>query len=230
MWSSRRRRSTSTYRRGEPALLRAALRAPRRGGAASAAHEALDLFGLLDRRGQRVRSFSGGMRRALDLARGVLHRPSILFLDEPTLGLDPGQRRRIWGFLQRLSAEHGTTLFLTTHYLEEADPCDRVAIVDRGRIVAAGEPAELKRRLGRDRVEIRDRAAGRLRRPRPRAHRGRAAAGTARPVRCSSRTPRRCCRACCRSRARGAEFGVSHPTLEDVFLDVTARRPEAEAA
>jgi ABC-2 type transport system ATP-binding protein len=116
--------------------------------------EALALFSLTERRHERVRSFSGGMRRALDLARGVLHRPSILFLDEPTLGLDPTQRRRIWGFLRRLCSEDGTTLFLTTHYLEEADPCDRVAIVDRGRIVVAGEPATLKRALGRESIEL----------------------------------------------------------------------------
>ncbi len=117
--------------------------------------EALRLFGLSERRHARVRSFSGGMRRALDLARGILHRPSIVFLDEPTLGLDPGQRRRIWAFLQKLVAEHGTTLFLTTHYLEEADPCDRVAIVDHGQIVALGQPDELKRNLGRDRIDVR---------------------------------------------------------------------------
>jgi ABC-2 type transport system ATP-binding protein len=117
--------------------------------------EALALFGLTDRRNTRVRTFSGGMRRALDLARGVLHRPSVLFLDEPTLGLDPGQRRRIWEFLKRLPAERGTTLFLTTHYLEEADPCDRVAIVDAGAIVASGEPAALKRELGRESIELR---------------------------------------------------------------------------
>jgi ABC-2 type transport system ATP-binding protein len=116
--------------------------------------EALRLFSLVDRRHERVRTFSGGMRRALDLARGVLHRPMILFLDEPTLGLDPGQRHRIWEFLGRLCSENGTTLFLTTHYLEEADPCDRVAIVDSGRIVAAGEPAALKRRLGRESIEL----------------------------------------------------------------------------
>jgi ABC-2 type transport system ATP-binding protein len=117
--------------------------------------EALALFGLTDRRNTRVRTFSGGMRRALDLARGVLHRPSVLFLDEPTLGLGPGQRRRIWEFLKRLPAERGTTLFLTTHYLEEADPCDRVAIVDAGAIVASGEPAALKRELGRESIELR---------------------------------------------------------------------------
>jgi ABC-2 type transport system ATP-binding protein len=116
--------------------------------------EALALFGLEDRRRQRVRSFSGGMRRALDLARGILHRPDVLFLDEPTLGLDPNQRRRVWSFLTRLSTELGTTLFLTTHYLEEADPCDRVAIVDRGAVIASGSPTELKRSLGRESVDV----------------------------------------------------------------------------
>jgi ABC-2 type transport system ATP-binding protein len=189
--------------------------------------EALGLFGLLERRKQRVRSFSGGMRRALDLARGILHRPSIVFLDEPTLGLDPGQRRRIWGFLQRLGAEHGTTLFLTTHYLEEADPCDRVAIVDRGRIVAAGEPAELKRALGRDRVEIR------TERPDDYEARVRELTGVE-PQRAQHGlsvfvedaelvTPQ----LLPLTREGGVELGVSHPTLEDVFLDVTYRRTEA---
>jgi ABC-2 type transport system ATP-binding protein len=116
--------------------------------------EALELFGLVDRRRDRVRTFSGGMRRALDLARGILHRPSILFLDEPTLGLDPGHRREIWAFLRRLCSESGTTLMLTTHYLEEADPCDRVVIVDRGKVVVAGTPEELRSSLGRESVEL----------------------------------------------------------------------------
>jgi ABC-2 type transport system ATP-binding protein len=116
--------------------------------------EALDLFGLSERRNERVRSFSGGMRRALDLARGILHRPAILFLDEPTLGLDPGQRRRIWEFLRRLCDESGTTLFLTTHYLEEADDCDRVAIVDAGSVIALDTPTRLKQALGRESIEL----------------------------------------------------------------------------
>ena len=116
--------------------------------------EALALFGLEDRRHDRVRTFSGGMRRALDLARGILHRPAILFLDEPTLGLDPVHRREIWAFLRRLCSESGTTMMLTTHYLQEADPCDRVAIVDQGRIVTAGTPQELRRSLGRESVEL----------------------------------------------------------------------------
>jgi ABC-2 type transport system ATP-binding protein len=116
--------------------------------------EVLDLFDLAPRRHDRVRSFSGGMRRALDLARGVLHRPGILFLDEPTLGLDPIHRRRIWKFLHRLRSESGVTLFLTTHHLEEADDCERVVILDRGRILVRGTPAELKRRVGHESLEL----------------------------------------------------------------------------
>jgi ABC-2 type transport system ATP-binding protein len=117
--------------------------------------EVLDLFELQDRRHDSVRTFSGGMRRQVDLARGILHRPSVLFLDEPTLGLDPVNRGRVWSFLERLASEEGMTLFLTTHYLEEAEPCDRVMIVDRGQVIAQGTPVELKRDLGgRESIEL----------------------------------------------------------------------------
>jgi ABC-2 type transport system ATP-binding protein len=117
--------------------------------------EVLDLFELQDRRHDSVRTFSGGMRRQVDLARGILHRPSVLFLDEPTLGLDPVNRGRVWSFLERLADEEGMTLFLTTHYLEEAEPCDRVMIVDRGQVIAQGTPFELKRDLGgRESIEL----------------------------------------------------------------------------
>jgi ABC-2 type transport system ATP-binding protein len=117
--------------------------------------EVLALFELQDRRHDSVRTFSGGMRRQVDLARGILHRPAVLFLDEPTLGLDPVNRARVWGFLERLASEEGMTLFLTTHYLEEAEPCDRVMIVDRGQVIAQGTPDELKRDLGgRESIEL----------------------------------------------------------------------------
>jgi len=191
--------------------------------------EALTLFGLVDRRSARVRSFSGGMRRALDLARGILHRPEILFLDEPTLGLDPGQRRRIWGFLQQLSAEHGTTLFLTTHYLEEADPCDRVAIVDHGAIVASGEPADLKRGLGRERIDIKtekpDEVLARVREatglePQPAPHGLSLFVDSSEPL-LPKLLP---------LTQEGVELGVTHPTLEDVFVDLTGHRHTAVAA
>lgn len=117
--------------------------------------EVLELFELTDRRHDSVRTFSGGMRRQVDLARGILHRPAVLFLDEPTLGLDPVNRGRVWGFLERLASEEGMTLFLTTHYLEEAEPCDRVMIVDRGQVIAQGTPTELKHDLGgRESIEL----------------------------------------------------------------------------
>ncbi len=106
--------------------------------------ELLDLFELRERRGELVRHLSGGMKRALDVARGVLHSPSLLFLDEPTLGLDPGNRRRTWEFLNRLRESTAMTFFLTTHYLEETTGCDRAAILHRGQLVALGTPDELR--------------------------------------------------------------------------------------
>jgi ABC-2 type transport system ATP-binding protein len=106
--------------------------------------ELLELFDLRERQSELVRSLSGGMKRALDIARGVLHSPSLLFLDEPTLGLDPGNRRRTWEFLHRLREPAALTFFLTTHYLEETVPCDRAAIIHKGELVALGTPDELK--------------------------------------------------------------------------------------
>lgn len=107
--------------------------------------ELLDLFGLADRRNELAKQLSGGMRRLLDIARGILQRPRILFLDEPTIGLDPQARIRIWDFLGELRQREGMTIFLTTHYIEEAEGCDRVAIMDHGKIVELGRPEELKR-------------------------------------------------------------------------------------
>lgn len=125
-----------------------------RRAAARRAQEALELFDLADRGSELVRGFSGGMRRALDVARAVMHRPAVVFLDEPTSGLDPVQRRRVWQLLRRLRDELGTTVLLTTHRLEEADPCDDVAFLDGGRVIAAGSPEELKRGLGAQLVEV----------------------------------------------------------------------------
>jgi ABC-2 type transport system ATP-binding protein len=95
------------------------------------------------------------MRRRLEVARGLLHRPRVLFLDEPTIGLDPPSRAQLWDHLEEVREREGTTLFLTTHYLEEAERCDRIAIIDDGRIVAQGSPAELKSVIGADRVDLR---------------------------------------------------------------------------
>jgi len=114
-----------------------------------AVRDALRLVGLEDRGGDLVKHYSGGMRRRLELARGLLHHPKILFLDEPTLGLDPQTRQHMWRYIEDLSRREGVTVILTTHYMEEADRlCDRVAIIDFGRIVALDTPKGLKRALG----------------------------------------------------------------------------------
>jgi ABC-2 type transport system ATP-binding protein len=116
--------------------------------------ELLELFGLSERRDQPVAALSGGMRRALDIARGVIHRPQILFLDEPTIGLDLPNRRAIWRHIARLRAQLGITVFLTTHYLEEAIDCDEVAFLSSGRIVRNGAPRTLIDELATYIVEV----------------------------------------------------------------------------
>jgi ABC-2 type transport system ATP-binding protein len=115
----------------------------------------LGRFGLADAAGRRVRTYSGGMRRRLDVAMGLINRPQVLFLDEPTAGLDPESRSAMWAEIGRLAAAEGLTILLTTHYLEEADHlASRLAIVDRGRVVAAGTPDELKGELHGDAVHL----------------------------------------------------------------------------
>ncbi|MEM2282329.1 MAG: ATP-binding cassette domain-containing protein [Candidatus Hadarchaeales archaeon] len=123
--------------------------------AAERAEELLRLVELKGSEHRKVETYSGGMRRRLEFACGLINRPKILFLDEPTLGLDVQTRVAIWDYIRRLRKDHGTTIFLTTHYLEEADAlCDRIAIIDRGKIVAMGKPSELKEGLGGDIVTL----------------------------------------------------------------------------
>ncbi|MET9297200.1 ATP-binding cassette domain-containing protein [Streptomyces sp. NPDC003077] len=124
--------------------------------------EVLALAGLTERRRDKVRTLSGGLRRRLEIARALLHQPRVLFLDEPTTGLDPHARARVWDHLVHLSARTGTTCFVSTHHLEEAERCDRLAIMDHGRVVACGTPDGLKAAVGHDRLHLRtadDRAA-----------------------------------------------------------------------
>jgi ABC-2 type transport system ATP-binding protein len=114
----------------------------------------LGMVGLYDRRKDKVGTFSGGMRRRLEIARGLLHSPRVLFLDEPTIGLDPQTRVHIWEYLSGLRESEEVTIFVTTHYMDEAENCDRIAIIDNGVIVALDTPEALKRAVGKDRVEI----------------------------------------------------------------------------
>ena len=117
--------------------------------------EVLNLVGLSERRHDQVKTYSGGMRRRLEIARGLLHKPKVMFLDEPTLGLDPASRETMWKYIQRLVREEKMTVILTTHYMEEADIlCDRIGIIDKGRIVALDTPKGLKAGLGGDIIRI----------------------------------------------------------------------------
>ena len=196
--------------------------------------ELLERVGLLDAADRKVGGYSGGMKRRLDLALALVHRPRILFLDEPTTGLDPQSRSELWEEVARLAREDGVTVFLTTQYLEEADVlADRIGIIDRGRIVATGTPDALKAEIGRPTLELvpaepddrarvaevltrfgtaHGRAARRRGGPAARRRRG---AGRRRP-RARRRGP------------RGRDFQLHAPTLDDVFLSKTGRKLEED--
>ena len=116
--------------------------------------EVLEMVGLYDRKDHLVNTFSGGMRRRLEIARGLLHSPKVLFLDEPTIGLDPQTRASIWQYIGELHKREEITVFVTTHYMDEAENCDRIAIIDQGKIVALDTPENLKAGVGKDRVSI----------------------------------------------------------------------------
>ena len=117
--------------------------------------ELLTLVELEEKKDDIVKTFSGGMRRRLEIARGLLHEPKVLFLDEPTLGLDPQTRNHIWEYIENLNKEKGITIILTTHYMDEADRlCDRVAIIDKGKIIASETPEKLKEEVGGDVITI----------------------------------------------------------------------------
>jgi ABC-2 type transport system ATP-binding protein len=116
--------------------------------------EVLRVVGLWDRRDAVVRTFSGGMKRRLEIARGILHHPRVLFLDEPTLGLDPQTREHVWEYILEVQRAHHITIFMTTHYMDEAEHCDRIAIIDQGKIVALDTPDALKRMVGVDIVTV----------------------------------------------------------------------------
>ena len=116
--------------------------------------QVLEMVGLYERKDSVVGTFSGGMRRRLEIARGLMHSPRVLFLDEPTIGLDPQTRSSIWRYIHELREREEITIFMTTHYMDEAEFCDRIAIMDQGQIVALDTPAALKAQVGADRIRI----------------------------------------------------------------------------
>jgi ABC-2 type transport system ATP-binding protein len=126
-----------------------------RAGLEDRMRQVLEMVGLWDRRKSKVATFSGGMKRRLEIARGLLHSPRVLFLDEPTVGLDPQTRALIWSYIGELKQREDITIFMTTHYMDEAEYCDRIAIIDHGRVIALDTPEALKASVGKDRVQIR---------------------------------------------------------------------------
>jgi ABC-2 type transport system ATP-binding protein len=197
------------------------------------AAELLDRFDLLDAGGRRVATYSGGMRRRLDLAASLMRRPRVLFLDEPTTGLDPRSRRALWSLVGSLVAD-GVTVFLTTQYLDEADAlADRIAVLDRGRIVAEGSAAQLKATVAGRRLVLRCVDAGAydavlvqagdraVERDRPLGTLALACDGDGPVVRAllDELDP---------DRSRIADFSVRTASLDDVFLTLTGHSPESE--
>jgi ABC-2 type transport system ATP-binding protein len=195
----------------------------------------LERVGLVQAADRRVGGYSGGMKRRLDLALALVHRPRILFLDEPTTGLDPQSRSALWEEVQRLASDRGVTVFLTTQYLEEADVlADRVGIIDRGKIVAEGTPEALKDEIGRPSVEAIPRDPERLERMREVLTRfGEAVAGSPKgaSVRLSGGEAQlaEVVRALDQEGIEIEELQLHAPTLDDVFLAKTGRSLEGEA-
>lgn len=188
----------------------------------------LRMVDLADRRKSLVKTFSGGMKRRLEIARGLLHHPLVLFLDEPTVGLDPQTRSAIWEHVRQLREETGITVFMTTHYMDEAEHCDRIAIIDNGRLQSVDTPAALKRELGGDKIivkgdpglkeEMADRYRVQVKETEGEYH-FLMAAGAEFVPRVVSDYP-----------GRIKSIQVKEPSLDDVFLQLTGRAIREEQA
>jgi len=194
--------------------------------------EVLDMVSLSDRADDRVETYSGGMKRRLEIARGLLHYPKVLFLDEPTIGLDPQTRNYIWEYIEDLKKREGITIFLTTHYMEEAEHCDRIAVIDLGKIIALDTPEVLKDNVGGDVIKLKteddDASKEELQRRFPELE--------------MITDPE--CKLCFKT-DKGEEFipelirdfgtkivsvSIHRPTLDDVFLQLTGKEIRDEAA
>ncbi|MET7327214.1 ATP-binding cassette domain-containing protein [Nonomuraea sp. NPDC005650] len=213
----------------------------RKPAARERAAELLEAFGLTEAAGRQVKTYSGGMRRRIDIAASILNTPDLLFLDEPTTGLDPRSRNQVWDIV-RVVVAHGTTVLLTTQYLEEADRlASRIAVIDHGRLIAEGTPGELKASVGSGSVHVR------LRDPATRADAERLLAETldapvyleADPVALTARVTGEGGEAAQAARALGRlaeagivvdDFSLGQPSLDEVFLALTDRPAAEEAA
>ncbi|WP_376794953.1 ATP-binding cassette domain-containing protein [Thermogemmatispora sp.] len=192
--------------------------------------ELLKMVDLYDRRDQLVRTFSGGMKRRLEIARGLLHYPRVLFLDEPTIGLDPQTRMHLWSYILNLRQQKQITMFLTTHYMDEAEYCDRIAIMDHGKIVALDTPGRLKDMVGGDVIRLKTSdnalAAQQIKEHfgvEPRESKGELVFEIAGGEELVPRIVEKVS-------ARIASISVRRPTLDDVFIKLTGREIREEEA
>jgi len=195
--------------------------------------EVLDLVEPTEKADLQVKTYSGGMKRRLEIARGLMHFPKVLLLDEPTLGLDPQTRRRIWEYIERLNREEGITIILTTHYMEEADHlCRRVAIIDQGEIIALDTPKRLKDGVGEDVLSVQTEETEKLRRLLEGREWGRKVASEDGTLHLGVREGEGLIpRVIELARGEGIEvlsIGLRKPTLEDVFLHYTGRKIREE--
>jgi ABC-2 type transport system ATP-binding protein len=193
-------------------------------------HEVLERVGLADRAKDRAETFSGGMQRRLELAKGLLHGPRVLLLDEPTTGLDPGARRDLWQYLRILRDEEHVSMLVTTHLMEEAERCDRLVILNEGQVVAVGTPAELKREIGGDVIVLESKEPEALAlRIRSRFNLDSRAIGT--QVRLEKENGHRFITELMESFPGEIDaISIAKPSLEDVFIRRTGHRFWAEHA
>lgn len=186
--------------------------------------EIIHVVGLSGRMDDLVRTFSGGMKRRLEIARGLLHRPKVLFLDEPTLGLDPQTRIHVWEFIKRLKKSEGNTVFMTTHYMDEAEACDRISIIDNGRIIACAPPSDLKASIKGDTIYLKttddSKAAGEIADRFSVAARRLDAGGLALTVEAGDKFIPRLFEGLGSSIV---SVNLKRPSLEDVFINLTGR-------
>jgi len=192
--------------------------------------EVLELVELSDRVDSVVKTFSGGMQRRLEIARGLIHYPRVLFLDEPTLGLDPQTRKHVWDYILKLKKEHKITIFLTTHYMEEADElCDRVAIIDYGKIIALGTPKRLKDGLGGDTIilDIPDEDVDKAKKVFKSSKTFNSQVFLS--VKNAGKEIKKVLEKAKRNRIEVLEANIRKPTLNDVFLHLTGREIREEA-
>jgi ABC-2 type transport system ATP-binding protein len=203
---------------------------------AAAISRVLKMVELEDKADKQVRSYSGGMKRRLEIARGFIHKPKLLFLDEPTIGLDPQTRRKIWNYIKALNEKERLTIIITTHYLEEADElCDRIAIIDHGKIIALDTPERLKDSLGGDIIRIGteqpERLASALRRAKLgtniKEYGGNTVEITAKN---GSELLPKVIRLAAKEKIDTESSTIKRPTLEDVFITLTGKDIRAEQA